>query len=95
MQGNSELFLEVWSHADDFAILGAMGSHTQGWDNVRTHLLGAPGASTSDFSFGSAASGSGSRRIAARVATLQQWLRVATASSTSINPGGEASGYER
>ena len=41
MQGNSEPFLEVWSHADDVAILGAVGSYAQGWENVRTHLLGA------------------------------------------------------
>ena len=39
--GNSAPFLEVWSHADDVAILGAIGSYAQGWDNVRTHLLGA------------------------------------------------------
>jgi ketosteroid isomerase-like protein len=41
VQGNSEPFLEVWSHADDVAILGAVGSYAQGWDNVRKHLLGA------------------------------------------------------
>lgn len=41
VQGNSEPFLEVWSHADDVAILGAVGSYAQGWDNVRRHLLGA------------------------------------------------------
>jgi ketosteroid isomerase-like protein len=41
VQGNSAPFLEVWSHADDVAILGAIGSYAQGWDNVRTHLLGA------------------------------------------------------
>ncbi len=39
--GNSAPFLEVWSHADDVAILGAVGSYAQGWDNVRAHLLGA------------------------------------------------------
>jgi len=41
VQGNSAPFLEVWSHADDVAILGAVGSYSQGWDNVRAHLLGA------------------------------------------------------
>jgi ketosteroid isomerase-like protein len=41
VQGNSAPFLEVWSHADDVAILGAIGSYSQGWDDVRTHLLGA------------------------------------------------------
>ena len=41
VQGNSAPFLEVWSHAEDVAILGALGSYAQGWDNVRTHLLGA------------------------------------------------------
>jgi ketosteroid isomerase-like protein len=41
VQGNSAPFLEVWSHADDVAILGAVGSYAQGWDNVRMHLLGA------------------------------------------------------
>ncbi len=41
VQGDSAPFLEVWSHADDVAILGAVGSYSQGWDNVRTHLLGA------------------------------------------------------
>ena len=39
--GNSAPFLEVWSHDDDVAILGAVGSYARGWDNVRTHLLGA------------------------------------------------------
>jgi ketosteroid isomerase-like protein len=41
VQGNSGPFLEVWSHADDVAILGAVGSYAQGWEDVRTHLLGA------------------------------------------------------
>jgi ketosteroid isomerase-like protein len=41
VRGDSRPFLEVWSHADDVAILGAVGSYAQGWDNVRTHLLGA------------------------------------------------------
>jgi ketosteroid isomerase-like protein len=41
VQGNSAPFLEVWSHADDVAILGAIGSYSPGWENVRTHLLGA------------------------------------------------------
>ena len=41
VQGNSAPLLEVWSHANDVAILGAIGSYAQGWDNVRTHLLGA------------------------------------------------------
>jgi SnoaL-like domain len=41
VQGNSQPFLEVWSHADEVAILGAVGSYAQRWDNVRTHLLGA------------------------------------------------------
>jgi ketosteroid isomerase-like protein len=31
----------LWSHADDVSILGAIGSYAQGWDDVRTHLLGA------------------------------------------------------
>lgn len=31
----------MWSHADDLAILAAIGSHAQGWSDVRTHLLGA------------------------------------------------------
>jgi ketosteroid isomerase-like protein len=41
VSGHSEPFLEVWSHADDVAILGAVGSYVQGWEHVRTHLLGA------------------------------------------------------
>jgi hypothetical protein len=41
VQRNSAPFLEVWSHADDVAILGAIGSYSPGWENVRTHLLGA------------------------------------------------------
>jgi hypothetical protein len=41
VQGNSGPFLEVRSHADDVAILGAIGSYARGWKNVRTHLLGA------------------------------------------------------
>jgi ketosteroid isomerase-like protein len=41
VQGDSEPFLEVWSHADDVAILGAIGSHAQGWEDVKTHLLAA------------------------------------------------------
>ena len=40
VQGNPGPFLAVWSHADDVAILGAVGSYAQGWDNVRAHLLG-------------------------------------------------------
>jgi ketosteroid isomerase-like protein len=41
VSGDSEPFLDVWSRTDDVAILGAVGSHTEGWDNVRRHLLGA------------------------------------------------------
>jgi ketosteroid isomerase-like protein len=41
VQGDSGPFLEVWSHADDVAILGAVGSYANGWDDVRAHLLGA------------------------------------------------------
>jgi ketosteroid isomerase-like protein len=41
VQGDSTPFLEVWSHADDVAILGAVGSLARGWDDVRRHLLGA------------------------------------------------------
>jgi ketosteroid isomerase-like protein len=41
VNGHSEPFLGVWSRAGDVAILGAIGSHAQGWDQVRTHLLGA------------------------------------------------------
>jgi hypothetical protein len=41
VSGDSRPFLEVWSHGDDVAILGAVGSHTEGGGNVRRHLLGA------------------------------------------------------
>lgn len=41
VQGNSAPFLEVWSHADDVAILGAVGTYARGWDDVSAHLLGA------------------------------------------------------
>ncbi|HUA45340.1 MAG TPA: nuclear transport factor 2 family protein [Solirubrobacteraceae bacterium] len=41
VQGDSEPFLEVWSHADDVAILGAIGSYARGWEDVKTHLLAA------------------------------------------------------
>ena len=40
VKGDAGPFLAVWSHADDVAILGAVGSYAQGWDNVRAHLLG-------------------------------------------------------
>jgi ketosteroid isomerase-like protein len=39
--GESEPLLELWSHAGDVAILGAIGSYARGWESVRTHLLGA------------------------------------------------------
>jgi hypothetical protein len=41
VQGDSEPFLEVWSHADDVAILGAIGSHARGWEDVKIHVLAA------------------------------------------------------
>jgi hypothetical protein len=41
VQGDSQPLLAMWSRADDVAILGAIGSHAQGWEDVRTHLLGA------------------------------------------------------
>jgi ketosteroid isomerase-like protein len=41
VQGDSPPFLEVWSHADDVAILGAIGSSARGWEDVKTHLLAA------------------------------------------------------
>jgi len=42
--GDSGPFLAVWSHAGDVAILGAAGSHAQGWQDVRRHMLGASAA---------------------------------------------------
>jgi len=39
--GDSQPFLEVWSQADDVAILGAIGSYARGWEDVKTHLLAA------------------------------------------------------
>jgi hypothetical protein len=39
--GHSQPFLDLWSHADDVAILGAVGSYARGWPAVRLHLLGA------------------------------------------------------
>ncbi len=41
VSGDSGPFLQVWSQTDDVAILGAIGSHAQGWDDVCHHLLGA------------------------------------------------------
>ena len=41
VKGNPGPFLAVWSHADDVAILGAIGSHARGWEDVKTHLLAA------------------------------------------------------
>ncbi|HTX09132.1 MAG TPA: DUF4440 domain-containing protein [Solirubrobacteraceae bacterium] len=41
VSGNSGPFLEMWSHGSDVAILGALGSHAQGWEQVQKHLLGA------------------------------------------------------
>jgi len=41
VRGDSAPFQAVWSHADDVAILGAVGSYSQGWDDVSTHLFGA------------------------------------------------------
>jgi ketosteroid isomerase-like protein len=41
VSGDSAPFLEVWSHTDGVAILGAVGSHAEGWNDVRSHLLGA------------------------------------------------------
>jgi len=41
VSGDSGPFLEVWSRAEDIAILGAIGSHAHGWQDVRTHILAA------------------------------------------------------
>jgi ketosteroid isomerase-like protein len=41
VRGDSGPFLEFWSHADDVAILGAVGSYARGWEAVRAHILGA------------------------------------------------------
>jgi ketosteroid isomerase-like protein len=41
VRGNSGPFLKMWSHSNDVAILGAIGSHAQGWEHVKSHLLGA------------------------------------------------------
>jgi hypothetical protein len=41
VRGDSPPFQAVWSHADDVAILGAVGSYSQGWSDVSTHLFGA------------------------------------------------------
>jgi ketosteroid isomerase-like protein len=41
VQGNSGPFLELWSHADDFTILGAIGSYARGCEDVKAHIQGA------------------------------------------------------
>lgn len=41
VHGESAPFLACWSHADDVAILGAVGSYARGWESVKSHLLGA------------------------------------------------------
>jgi len=41
VSGDSAPLLELWSRADDVAILGAIGTYARGWEAVRTHLLGA------------------------------------------------------
>jgi ketosteroid isomerase-like protein len=41
VRGDSPPFQAAWSHADDATILGAIGSYSQGWDDVSTHLFGA------------------------------------------------------
>jgi hypothetical protein len=41
VQGDSEPLLALWSQAQDIAILGAIGTYARGWDDVRTHILGA------------------------------------------------------
>jgi len=41
LQGDSTPFLELWSRAEDVAILGAIGSYARGWEDVKTHILGA------------------------------------------------------
>jgi hypothetical protein len=41
VHGNSDPFLQMWSRADGVAILGAIGSHAEGRDNVGAHLRGA------------------------------------------------------
>ena len=42
--GDSGPFLEVWSRREDVAILGAIGSYAQGFEDVRMHLLAAASA---------------------------------------------------
>ncbi len=41
VRGDSPPFQAMWSHADDVAILGAIGSYSQGWEDVSTHLFAA------------------------------------------------------
>jgi hypothetical protein len=41
VRGDSGPFLKMWSHHDDVAILGAIGSHAQSWEHVKTHLVSA------------------------------------------------------
>ena len=41
VRGDSEPFLALWSHTEDVAILGAIGSHARGWNDVKTHILAA------------------------------------------------------
>ena len=39
VSGDSDPFLALWSHAEDVAILGAIGSRARGWEDVRSHIL--------------------------------------------------------
>lgn len=41
VRGDSEPLLELWSHAEDIAILGAIGSYASGWAEVQAHLRAA------------------------------------------------------
>ncbi len=38
MEGRSEPFKALWSHADDVVIMGAFGGFERGWEQVSTRL---------------------------------------------------------
>jgi ketosteroid isomerase-like protein len=38
VEGRSEPFKALWSHADDVVIMGAFGGHETGWQQVRARL---------------------------------------------------------
>ena len=86
--GNPRPYLELWSHADDVSLMGGVGGHQVGIDEVSALLTAAaktPALVTGATAHKERITGEDSRRLA-RLITYSRSLAISTATLAVLKP---------